>query len=141
MQATTLDYQTGHSDEGEISRGVKVRLNLLAMAFFLTQFAQLQRELEASLSLLAGKMRGGDRRKKWEDVKHLCKEYRQREAKVTHGILQKSSVVLSTCHGAGGSLLQSITFDVVIIDEATQALEAACWISALQGKKLILVSD
>lgn len=31
-------------------------------------------------------------------------------------------------------------FDVVIIDEATQALEAECWIALLKAKKAILVS-
>lgn len=30
-------------------------------------------------------------------------------------------------------------FDVVIIDEATQALEAECWIALLKAKKAILV--
>ena len=32
-------------------------------------------------------------------------------------------------------------FDVVIIDEATQALEAECWIALLKAKKAILVSN
>lgn len=31
-------------------------------------------------------------------------------------------------------------FDVVIIDEATQALEPECWIALLKAKKAILVS-
>lgn len=31
-------------------------------------------------------------------------------------------------------------FDVVIIDEATQALEAECWIALLKAKKAILVN-
>lgn len=30
-------------------------------------------------------------------------------------------------------------FDVVVIDEATQALEAECWIALLKAKKAILV--
>jgi AAA domain/R3H domain len=32
-------------------------------------------------------------------------------------------------------------FDLVIIDEAAQALEAACWIPALLGKRLVLAGD
>lgn len=32
-------------------------------------------------------------------------------------------------------------FDVVIIDEATQALEAECWIALLKAKKAILVTS
>jgi len=33
-------------------------------------------------------------------------------------------IVLATCHSAGGRQLRDHKFDVVIIDEATQALEA-----------------
>jgi len=33
-------------------------------------------------------------------------------------------IVLSTCHTAGGKQLRNYEFDVVIIDEATQAMEA-----------------
>lgn len=32
-------------------------------------------------------------------------------------------------------------FDVVIIDEVTQALEAECWIALLKAKKAILASN
>jgi DNA polymerase alpha-associated DNA helicase A len=35
-----------------------------------------------------------------------------------------SKVVLATCHSSGGRQLYNEEFDVVIIDEATQALEA-----------------
>ena len=32
-------------------------------------------------------------------------------------------------------------FDMVVIDEGAQALEAACWIPALRGKRLVLAGD
>ena len=44
---------------------------------------------------------------------------------------------MATCHSSGGRTLDNIDFDVVIVDEATQALEAVrftlawvyvCWI-------------
>jgi superfamily I DNA and/or RNA helicase len=35
-----------------------------------------------------------------------------------------SQIVLATCHSSGGRQLDKQEFDVVIIDEATQALEA-----------------
>lgn len=38
--------------------------------------------------------------------------------------LIESKVVLATCHSSGGRQLYNQEFDVVIIDEATQALEA-----------------
>ena len=39
-------------------------------------------------------------------------------------VLSESQVVLATCHSSGGRQVRSQNFDVVIIDEATQAVEA-----------------
>ncbi|KAG6849713.1 hypothetical protein H0H93_006096 [Arthromyces matolae] len=59
-------------------------------------------------------------------------------------------VVLATCHSAGGRQLWDHDFDVLIIDEATQAMEAVneftcppivCWIPITKAKKLILAGD
>ena len=50
-------------------------------------------------------------------------------------------VVLATCHSAGGRQLNNLIFDVCIIDEATQAVEAVCWVPILKSKKLVLAGD
>ncbi|KAJ6625053.1 AAA domain-containing protein [Mycena sp. CBHHK59/15] len=100
-----------------------------------------QNELETALGVLSGKgkgvkgkgPRGAERRKMWDEVKALRKEYRQREGGVVNSVLAESQVV--------GRQLRNHDFDVVIIDEATQALEAVCWIPILKGKKLILAGD
>ena len=34
--------------------------------------------------------------------------------------------------------LKDMKFDVVVIDEAAQALEASCWIPILKAEKLVL---
>ena len=39
-------------------------------------------------------------------------------------VLSESQLVLATCHSSGGRQVRSQTFDVVVIDEATQAVEA-----------------
>jgi len=62
-------------------------------------------------------------------------------------LLEKSNVIFTTCVSSGGFLLnkwlqkRKTFFDLVIIDEASQALEAACWIPILLGKKVIIVGD
>ena len=53
------------------------------------------------------------------------RRYRKREGGVVTSVIKQAKVVLATCHGAGGRQLHGRTFDVVIIDEATQAVEAA----------------
>jgi len=109
----------------------------------------VKNELDTALSILSGKgkgakgkaPRGPERRKMWEEVKALKKEYRKREGGVVKAVLGQSQIVLATCHSAGGRQLCKDTFDVVIIDEATQAIEAACWIPILKAKKLVLAGD
>ena len=84
---------------------------------------------------------GAERKKMWEEVKTLRKEYRQRESGVVQTVLSDSQVVLATCHSAGGRQMRNQAFDVVIIDEATQAVEAVCWVPIFKAKKLILAGD
>ncbi|KAJ2312381.1 hypothetical protein H4R23_004755, partial [Coemansia sp. Cherry 401B] len=52
-------------------------------------------------------------------------------------------VILATLCTAGGSRIAKMKtkFDVVIIDESAQAVEAECWIAAIQAPKLILAGD
>ena len=49
--------------------------------------------------------------------------------------------MLATLHGAGGFQLRDAKFDVVLIDEASQALEAQCWVPLIQAKKVVLAGD
>ena len=92
----------------------------------------VKRELESLLETLSGKgtkgkkPRGAERRKMWDEVKALRKEYRQREGGVVKSVLSESQIIVSTCHSAGSRQLGNMEFDVVLIDEATQALEAVC---------------
>ena len=84
---------------------------------------------------------GRERRAIYGDMKELRKEYREREKQCVTTLLGGSKVVLATLHGAGGFQLKSENFDVVIIDEASQALEAQCWVPLLTAKKVILAGD
>ena len=84
---------------------------------------------------------GKERRTIYGDMKELRKEYREREKQCVTNLVGGSKVVLATLHGAGGFQLRNETFDVVIIDEASQALEAQCWVPLLSAKKVILAGD
>jgi ATP-dependent RNA/DNA helicase IGHMBP2 len=79
------------------------------------------------------------------EMKLLRQEIKQREQKVVHDLFQRANVVLATCVGAANRLLSKNTydrpFDLVIVDEAAQSLEAACWIPILRGSRLVLAGD
>lgn len=117
----SLDFLTKTSSAGEIVKDIR-------------------NELDSNLSKMA-KIKGKAKRDLYLENKILRKEYRQRERKSTNDVLTGSSVVLATLHGSGAYSIQNEKFDVVIIDEASQALEAACWIPLLNAKKVILAGD
>ncbi|CAM9971306.1 unnamed protein product, partial [Ectocarpus fasciculatus] len=76
-----------------------------------------------------------------KQLKTLRKEARAREGKVVQEVLRSRDVVLATCVGAATHSLREEEFDLVVIDEAAQALEAACWIPILKGRRLVLAGD
>lgn len=84
-----------------------------------------------------------ERRQIYTELKGLRQEYREREKSCVHNLVSGSKVVLATLHGAGGFHLKGQEFDVVIVDEASQALEAQCWVPLLWAKanKLVLAGD
>ncbi|KAL3659184.1 hypothetical protein V7S43_015762 [Phytophthora oleae] len=75
------------------------------------------------------------------ELKANRKEIRVREQKVVGEIVQHSNVVFATNVGAASKLLKDVTFDLVIIDEAAQALEVSCWIPILKAKRCVLAGD
>ncbi|PKI83047.1 DNA helicase [Malassezia vespertilionis] len=137
----TLDVQTTHSSEGMLVREVAQEIEQL-----MSQLAVHRDTPRAGnkSGRTAPRPKGAERRKMWEQVRELRKEYRKRERSLTGTILQRARIVMATCHGAGSRQLQNIEFDYVIIDEAAQALEAACWTAILKLKsdgKLFLAGD
>eukprot|EP00584_Thalassiosira_punctigera_P027783 CAMPEP_0172578402 /NCGR_PEP_ID=MMETSP1067-20121228/138716_1 /TAXON_ID=265564 ORGANISM="Thalassiosira punctigera, Strain Tpunct2005C2" /NCGR_SAMPLE_ID=MMETSP1067 /ASSEMBLY_ACC=CAM_ASM_000444 /LENGTH=1025 /DNA_ID=CAMNT_0013371095 /DNA_START=72 /DNA_END=3146 /DNA_ORIENTATION=- len=107
-------------------------------------------ELKEYLKTLSNaKSRPSEKRVAYREMKSLKKEIRSREEKVVGEILKDSNVVLATNVGAASSVFnrmrdskrEPISFDLVIIDEAAQALEASCWISLLRGKRAVLAGD
>lgn len=117
----SLDVLTKTSSTGEIVKDIR-------------------NELDSNLSRMT-KSKGKAKRDLYLENKILRKEYRQRERQSVTDILVGSSVVLATLHGAGSFSIQNEKFDVVIIDEASQALEASCWIPLLNAEKVILAGD
>ena len=107
-------------------------------------------ELKEYLKTLSNaKSRPLEKRVAYREMKVLKKEIRTREEKVVGEVLRDSNVVLATNVGAASTLFhrmtdskgEPISFDLVIIDEAAQALEASCWISLLRGKRAVLAGD
>ncbi|PTB97663.1 IGHMBP2 family helicase [Marivirga lumbricoides] len=68
-------------------------------------------------------------------------EARKLQLKAIEDIIERTAVVCATNSSSGSDLLKDTQFDVVCVDEATQATEPECLIPLLKGKQWILVGD
>ncbi|ETI20183.1 hypothetical protein G647_08217 [Cladophialophora carrionii CBS 160.54] len=107
--------------------------------------SDVRKEMDEKQASIRKTRNGRERRGIYADLKVLRKEYRERENKCIDGLVRGSKVVLSTLHGAGSQQVRNQEFDVVVIDEASQALEPQCWIPLVFGgsnvRKLVLAGD
>ena len=75
---------------------------------------------------------------KVERLKELAVEL---EVRINGDIFGQVRVIASTLVGASSKLLDGKHFGTVFIDEAAQALEAACWIPIRRASRVILAGD
>lgn len=101
----------------------------------------IRKEMDQKQASIRKTRNGRERKGIYGEIRELRKEFRERERGCVDGLVKSSKVVLSTLHGSGGYQLRQAQFDVVIIDEASQALEAQCWVALFSAKKAILAGD
>ena len=63
------------------------------------------------------------------------------EVKIDADLFSEARVVASTLVGSANRVLTNHTFTTLFIDEAAQALEAACWIAIRKADRVILAGD
>lgn len=105
----------------------------------------VRKDLDKNLSAIRKTRDHGEKQKIREDVKYLRKELRQREEAASKEVLKRADVVLATLSSADprGPIryLDNEHFDLVVIDECSQAVEAACWIPLLRAPRCVLAGD
>jgi len=75
---------------------------------------------------------------KLDRLKELAVEL---EVRINADIFGQVRVIASTLVGAGNKLLDGKRFGTLFIDEAAQALEAACWIPIRRASRVIFAGD
>ncbi|KAH8676671.1 DNA helicase-like protein [Tricladium varicosporioides] len=101
----------------------------------------VRKEMDSKQASIKKTKSGRERKAIYGDLRELRKEFREREKKCIGTLVRGSKVVLATLHGAGGFQTRDEVFDVVVIDEASQALEAQCWVPLLKASKVVLAGD
>ncbi len=88
-----------------------------------------------------GKAERDQRKALFDEARKLRKEIDKVQDYMTTDILNKAEVITATLVGANQYMIRDRMYETVIIDEAAQALEPACWIPILKAKQVILAGD
>jgi len=82
-----------------------------------------------------------ERRERRSALGQLRRELREIEDWTVKQVVEGAQVVLTTLTGSANKTLEGTNFDLVVIDEAAQAIEASCWIPLLRAKRAVLAGD
>lgn len=85
--------------------------------------------------------RKGRDEKYHQKLEHLKARATEIEIRINSELLGEARVIASTLVGSANRLLEGQKFGTLFIDEAAQALEAACWIPMRHVTRVILAGD
>jgi superfamily I DNA and/or RNA helicase len=88
-----------------------------------------------------GKEEREQRKALYAEARNINKEVERLEQYITDDILSKADVITATLVGANHYSVRHLKYHTVVIDEAGQALEPACWIPILKARKLVMAGD
>jgi superfamily I DNA and/or RNA helicase len=88
-----------------------------------------------------GKAERDQRKALFDEARSIMKSVENTEQYIIDDLLTKAQVIAATLVGANHHTVRKMKYHTVVIDEAGQALEPACWIPILKAKKVILAGD
>lgn len=128
LMSLTLDSKiAAHSSVKEIKRLKKQASEFKDMAHkYKRSFGRAEREQRKAL---------------FDEAHKIMKDVGRMEQYIIDDVIERTQVVTATLVGADHYTVRDLQYEVVVIDEAGQAIEPACWVAILKGKKLILAGD
>ncbi|MBO5024744.1 MAG: AAA family ATPase [Bacteroidaceae bacterium] len=86
-------------------------------------------------------IRSGNKKGIHQKISRLQERASEIEIRIKHTLFDEARVVACTLIGAANKLLVGQRFSTLFIDEAAQALEAACWVAIRRAHRVILAGD
>lgn len=75
------------------------------------------------------------------EARNISKEVEKIEQYIIDDTISKAAVITATLVGANHYTVRNLKYHTVVIDEAGQALEPACWIPILKAQKVVMAGD
>ncbi|MCJ8210181.1 AAA domain-containing protein [Mucilaginibacter sp. RS28] len=128
LMALTLDNKiSAHNYNKEIKQLKKQAAEYKNMAHkYKRNFGRAEREQRKAL---------------FDEAHKIMREVDKTEQFIIDDLVAKAQVITATLVGAAHYTIKNQQFKTVVIDEAGQALEPACWIPILKADKVVLAGD
>jgi ATP-dependent RNA/DNA helicase IGHMBP2 len=88
-----------------------------------------------------GKAERDQRKALFDEARSIMKSVENTEQYIVDDLITRAQVITATLVGANHYTVRKLQYHTVVIDEAGQALEPACWIPILKAQKVILAGD
>lgn len=128
LMALTLDSRMAeHSSTKEIRKLKKQANEFRDMAHkYKRNFGKAEREQRKAL---------------FDAARNIIKDVEKTEQYIIDDLVAKAQIITATLVGANHYTVRNLKYHTVVIDEAGQALEPACWIPVLKAQKVVLAGD
>ncbi|MCZ4243915.1 AAA domain-containing protein [Pedobacter punctiformis] len=126
--SSTLDHKMADHPEMKTIKALKKQAN---------EYKNMAHKYKRSF----GKAERDQRKALFDEAHKIGREVEKTEQYIMDNLFGKAQIVTATLVGANHYTVKNLKYHTVVIDEAGQALEPACWIPILKGQKLILAGD
>ena len=128
LLASTLDYKMSDHPDMKIIKSLKKQAS---------EYKNMAHKYKRSF----GKAERDQRKALFDEAHKIGKEVEKTEQYIIDNLFTKAQIVTATLVGANHYTVRNLKYNTVVIDEAGQALEPACWIPILKAQKLVLAGD
>jgi superfamily I DNA and/or RNA helicase len=128
LVSLTLDNKTADHADNKLIRTLKKQ-------------ASAYKDMAHKYKRSFGKSERDQRKALFNEAHKIMKDVANTEQHIIDDLVSKAQVITATLVGSNHYTIREVKFETVVIDEAGQALEPACWIPILKAQKVILAGD
>ncbi len=128
LLSATLDHKMADHPEMKTIKALKRRAN---------EYKNMAHKYKRSF----GKAERDQRKALFDEAHKIGREVEKTESYIMDSLFNNAQIITATLVGANHHTVRHLKYHTVVIDEAGQALEPACWIPILKAQKLILAGD
>ena len=128
LTALTLDHKMAEHSQMKEAKKLKKQAG---------EFKNMAHKYKRSF----GKSEREQRKALFAEAHRIMNDVATTERYIIDDVVGKAQVITATLVGANHYTVRNLSYHTVVIDEAGQALEPACWIPLLKAQKVVLAGD